>query len=174
MRLNTLDFGRKERKPGLRSWLMPFLLLQYAFDFSYGLAVPVKRDNGTDLINSLVSSFESQKPVVSTGGIDLLNQLLNSLQTAPYTIPQKSTSPIIRAANLGIVRTAFLYGPPLAGGPFYPTGLLGIAKTALDFANIQTDLTPELALAGLDAAKATLDIAKVSMHSTNRSYVKET
>jgi hypothetical protein len=169
MRINTLESGFKGRKLELVTWLTHLLLLQYSFGFASALAVPAKRDNGSDLLNDLVSSFESRKPVASQEGIDLLNQLLNSLQTQPYTIPQKSTDSVLRAANLGIVRTSFLYGSPLAGGPYYPTGPLGIAKSALDFANIQTDLTPELTLTGLDAAKASLDASKVSIYYPNEN-----
>lgn len=164
MRINTLNFGFNERKLGLSSWLVPLLLLQHMFDFSYALAVPVKRDGADDLITALVASLESVAPVASQEGIELYNQLLNSTQTSPYTITQKSTNSINRTANLDSVRAAFEYGSPVAGGPSFPNGSLGIAKVAVDFANAGTDLTPEIGLAGVDANQAIQDAAKVSIH----------
>ncbi|KAH8651205.1 arachidonate 8-lipoxygenase [Xylariales sp. PMI_506] len=136
------------------------------------LPTHAKRDDSSTFINTLLSNFESQKPAVSQAGTSLLSQLLNSLTTQPYSIPQQSQDPIIRTANINLVRTSFVYGPPIAGGPFYPSGLLGIAKSALDFANIQLDLTPELALAALDATKATVDISKYDGLHTLEDYTE--
>jgi hypothetical protein len=146
------------------SRLLVWVLLLNAFVLCSAiptLSANVKRDDAPSLLNNLVSQFKKAIPVASQTGTNLLNQLLSSLQGGSYTIPQHSTSSIIRAANLALVRGAFLYGSPLAGGPAYPSGLLGIAKDVQDVANIQIDLTPELANAAVDLAKATLDAPKV-------------
>jgi hypothetical protein len=124
------------------------------------LSTNVKRD-APSFLNGLLSQFKSGIPVASQAGIDLFNQLLNGFSSGSYSIPQKSLSSIVRAANIAIVRGAFLYGPPLAGGPAYPSGLLGLAKDVQDTVNIQLDLTPEIANAALDLAQATLDTPKV-------------
>lgn len=89
----------------------------------------------------------------------ILNELLPS--GGKYAITQKSSNPLTRAAGIDLKRLGFLYGPPVAGGPYYPNGPLGLARDALDQADIQADLNPELANAALDDAKATADIAQV-------------
>jgi hypothetical protein len=78
-----------------------------------------------------------------------------------YTIPQNSDDKAARAAAIKVTQAGFLYGPPVAGGPYFPSGALGIARAAADQADIQLDLVPELALAALDDTKATVDILKV-------------
>jgi hypothetical protein len=152
-------FNNKSGRLGLFTW---FLLQPILFS-TLVTSVPTKakRDSVTDLISGLVASFESAITASQTG-ISLLNQLLTPKQQS-YTITQNSKDPIIRAANLAIVRSSFLYGSPIAGGPYYPSGVLGLAKDVKDVADIQLELTPELALTVLDAGKATVDSPKVSI-----------
>jgi hypothetical protein len=143
-----------------RFGLLVVLLLHYNV---LVLASPnTKRDNpGVDLINTLVNDLGKGITAATEIGNSLLEELLTPLTGGSYTIPQSSTNPLTRELTIDTVRTNFLYGPPLAGGPYYPSGILGIAKNALDVVNIQTDLTPELALAALDDVSAVADISKV-------------
>lgn len=39
---------------------------------------------------------------------------------------------------LAAVRKKILHGPPVGGGPFYTSGLLGVAKDAVGSASLQT------------------------------------
>lgn len=74
---------------------------------------------------------------------------------ASYTLPQNSNDPVLRAAALGATRLGFTYGAPVAGGPYYPSGALGIARAVEDQAAIQLEVLPEGALAAKDTAAAT-------------------
>jgi len=157
------------RVSGLKTWYTPTvgllvcLSLQGAFVTASAipsLASNVKRDDPATLVNSLMTNLKNAIPIASQAGINLFNQVLNGGLGA-YTIPQESTDAIIRAVNLALVRTGFLYGPPLAGGPAYPSGLLGLAKDMQDLVNLQLEATPELVGAAADLAKATLDVSKV-------------
>ena len=93
----------------------------------------------------------------SSASLQPLNELING----SYSITQNSNYPGLRAAGIDFKQATFLYGPPIAGGPYFPTGALGLAKVAADQALIQLDLTPELALAAVDATKATVDVLQV-------------
>lgn len=79
----------------------------------------------------------------------------NESTVAKYSLPQDSSDPAARAAGLDATRAGYEYGPPVAGGPYYPAGALGAAKGAADLASLQADLTPQEALVGKDAAAAT-------------------
>ena len=124
------------------------------------------------LQSSLVTPLAVPRALTNTIPQDA-SQFLNSITetvgdligdfTLPesYTLPQNSKHKLLRAAGVTTKRTTFLYGPPVAGGPYFPAGLLGLERVALDQAYIQLDLAPELAAAVLDDTKATADIAKV-------------
>jgi len=120
-----------------------------------------KLDDAQNLLQGFINQFQASIPAVTQASIDLFNTLLSGLFTTPYTTPQQSRTPLTRTLNLAIVRFNFLYGPPVGGGPYYPTGLLGLAKVAQDAASLVLELTPRLAAATLDLAKATLDSPKV-------------
>lgn len=79
----------------------------------------------------------------------------NESTVVKYSLPQDSSDSATRAAELDATRAGYEYGPPVAGGPFYPSGTLGAAKGAADLASLQADLTPQEALVGKDAAAAT-------------------
>lgn len=85
-----------------------------------------------------------------------------------YSLPQDSSDPAARSAELDATRAGYEYGPPVAGGPYYPAGALGTAKGAADLASLQADLTPQEALVAKDAAAATAGQAagKVCVHSS--------
>ncbi|EOO04024.1 putative manganese lipoxygenase protein [Phaeoacremonium minimum UCRPA7] len=134
-----------------------------------------ERDSPTDLIDELVGDmlarFQSSVPIPSENGTSLLAQLLSALEGESYSIATESSDPIIRAANLDIIRDAFLYGDAVGGGPYYPSGILGIAKDVLDITNIQLDLTPQILLAINDSKQAILDAAKYNGLQTLDDYV---
>ena len=97
---------------------------------------------------------------------DLLSDITAIVNASDaYTIPQNSDDKAARAAAIKVTQAGFLYGPPVAGGPYFPSGVLGIARAAADQAEIQLDLVPELALAALDDTKATADILQVLTNS---------
>lgn len=110
-----------------------------------------------DRLEGFLDQFKASIPAVTQAGIDLYNKIIGGLLTAPYT----TTTSFTRGLILATVRLNFRYGPPVAGGPYYPTGLLGNAKVVQDAANLEQDLVPRLAAATLDLAKATVDIPKV-------------
>lgn len=143
---------------------MAWVLLFYSIFLFQGLFVyasPVaKRDSDFDVFLDLFRNFMNQAPVSTPAGTTLINQLLKT-PIQSYTITQNSKSSLLRSVNLGLVRTNFQYGPSVGGGPFYPSGLLGLAKAALDVVDFYSEFTPELALTGIDAEKATVDSGKV-------------
>ena len=81
--------------------------------------------------------------------------------TNKYTITQNAPKPRLRAAGIETKREGFLYGPPVAGGPFFPDGPLGQARAAVDQINIQRDLGPQLQNALTDDTNAIEDVAQV-------------
>lgn len=78
----------------------------------------------------------------------------NASLVGEYTLPKDSHDPVGRAAALGVTRAGFTYGPAVAGGPYYPSGVLGTAKAAADLASLQADLTAEDILTAEDSALA--------------------
>lgn len=131
-----------------------------------------KRDAG-GLLANLSNQFESAIPAASRTGVDLLGQTLSRKLGAPYSIPQQSSSfiHVAREASLATVRATFLYGSPVAGGPYYPTGPLGVAKVLQDASSINLELTPQLYSAVLDLGKATLDHNKYNGLRTFDDYL---
>lgn len=51
-------------------------------------------------------------------------------------------------------RAGFLYGPPIAGGPAYPSGSIGNATAAADLESLDVELEAERSMAYEDAALA--------------------
>lgn len=72
-----------------------------------------------------------------------------------YTLPQDSSDPLVRAAAIEVTQLGFTYGAAVAGGPYYPSGALGLVKTAADQVAIQLEVLPEGALSAKDTAAAT-------------------
>lgn len=85
----------------------------------------------------------------------------NSSSLLPFEVTQNSDTPALRAAGIDTKRAAFLYGPPVAGGPSYPIGPLALTKKTADLAAVQVDEAPQLTGATVDGADATLGIAEV-------------
>lgn len=80
----------------------------------------------------------------------------NSSAIFKYTLPQHSADPAARAAALNVTRAGYTYGPPVAGGPYYPAGSLGTPRGEADLASLEADLEAEQALVEKDAEKATI------------------
>ncbi|KAK4560719.1 hypothetical protein LTR86_005298 [Recurvomyces mirabilis] len=89
-----------------------------------------------------------------------------------YYITQKSPTPLLRATGVLTKALTFLYGPPVAGGPAYPTGILGLVKVTADLLALQLDLTPETAQALLDNTDANLGIGEYDGLQTVEDYTK--
>lgn len=92
--------------------------------------------------------------------------------TGSYSITQNSPDPLIRAAGITTKALTFLYGPAVAGGPYYPSGVLGIAKIVSDIAQIEVDITPEAAGAALDLTAATAGVGNYDGLQTVDDYLK--
>lgn len=73
---------------------------------------------------------------------------------AAYSIPQKAVLPLARSLAIDVTRAGFTYGPSVAGGPFYPSGLLGLAKNAVDVAAEGIESAAELVLTTADQLAA--------------------
>lgn len=71
-----------------------------------------------------------------------------------YSIPQHAVLPLARALAIDVTRNGFTYGPSVGGGPFYPAGLLGLAKDAVDVAAEGIESAAELALTTADEVVA--------------------
>ncbi len=118
----------------------------------------------------------------ATALLDLISGLNTSAATKPsepsalpgpnYSITQKATNKILRAAAIATTRLTFLYGPPVAGGPYYPTGVTGLLRSAADQIAIQQDESPELTGAALDITRATAAVAQYDGLNTVNDYTK--
>lgn len=83
-------------------------------------------------------------------------------KSAGFSLPQNASDPVARAAAIRATQAGFFYGNAVAGGPSYPSGLLGDAKVAEDVAAEQLEALPEIALITDDSTIAAATSAKVS------------
>lgn len=81
------------------------------------------------------------------------NTILDRTSFNPYTLPSNAANSLARSTAILVKQTGYLYGPPVAGGPYYPTGLLGLVRVAGDTAAIDLDLAPVNIAAALDSAE---------------------
>ena len=127
---------------------------------AHTVALPTKRAANNPVLQDIHNFLNDLTGVASTVTEEL---------AAPtsYSLPQNDKTPLLRAAAVLVKRNTFLYGPPVAGGPYFPTGPLGLAKVATDQAEIQADLIPEIAGTVQDDAKAVADVAKVRWDSVS-------
>ncbi len=88
----------------------------------------------------------------------------------PYTLPQNDSSSLTRSLDITTKQLGYLYGPPVAGGPYFPTGVLGLAKVAADQVEIQLDEAPVLAATAVDAADSTLSVLQYKGLKTLDDY----
>lgn len=101
---------------------------------------------------SAVALLSVQSAAGAAVSIDKVRR--NESTVVRYSLPQDASDPAARSAELDATRAGYEYGPPVAGGPYYPSGELGAARGAADLASLQADLTPQEALVGKDAAAA--------------------
>lgn len=130
------------------------------------------------VVNSLVvprqSTADNELTKASQGILDLVDNLHNPAGspssnetfpginfTTPYSVPRNALDELIRSAGITTKRLGFNYGLPLAGGPSYPTGLLGLARIATDLLSLQLDVTPQLVNVALDDTAAALAVGEV-------------
>jgi hypothetical protein len=92
---------------------------------------------------------------------------------APYSLPQNDQSPIVRAAGITTKRATFLYGPGIGGGPYSPTGPLGVKYIAADSALTDSELAAEHVVDTADSVTATTDSAKVRRFSIRPTVVSQ-
>ncbi|KAK3668698.1 hypothetical protein LTR22_000586 [Elasticomyces elasticus] len=71
-----------------------------------------------------------------------------------YAIPQHAVNGYVRKHAVSVKRDTFKYGSSVAGGPHYPTGILGYEKIAKDLLDIVVDLAPEYAGRAIDETAA--------------------
>jgi len=114
--------------------------------------------------------------------VDKANNIVNPLSpnqsgTAPdltvlgdFSIPQHAVTPLLRSTGVLAKQLTFLYGPPVAGGPAYPTGVLGLLKVTTDLASIELDLSSEAAQALLDVADSIAGSGKYDGLKTMEDY----
>jgi len=125
----------------------------------------ILRRDAADFLNSVSARFQNAIPATTQVGMDMFNTVFGTAVSGRfmYTIPQQASvaASLARSASILTVRTNFLYGPPVGGGPYYPSGLLGAAKDAADAASIQVDVNSQIVNAAADLAQAVLDTPKV-------------
>lgn len=147
--------------------LLFWLVVQNVFTAAAPTLSSILKRDAAEFLNGVSTRFQNAIPVATQAGIDLLNTVFGTVGggRSMYTIPQQAsvTASIARSASILTVRTNFLYGSPVGGGPYYPSGLLGVAKDAADAASIQIDLNSQIFNAATDLAQAVLDSQKVSM-----------
>lgn len=78
----------------------------------------------------------------------------------PYSLPGNDP---LRALAISAKRLTFTYGPDPAGTSiYYPSGVLGLARTTADFAGLDLDAVPHLAKVQVDALAAGIAVTAVS------------
>lgn len=88
----------------------------------------------------------------------------------PYSLPSDAADPTLRSEGITVKQAGFLYGPPVAGGPYFPTGDLGLARVAVDGAEIQADLIPVRAAADSDTTESVASAADYNGLQTLHDY----
>ncbi|KAK5117547.1 hypothetical protein LTR62_004969 [Meristemomyces frigidus] len=137
--------------------------------FNHVVAVAVPRQVSATLADSIVVRAQN---IVNPLSPQQPGAAPNLDITGSYYISQNSPNPLIRSTGVLAKALTFLYGPPVAGGPAYPTGVLGLLKVVADLASIQLDLTPESAQTVLDDGNAVLGVGKYDELQTLEDYTK--
>ena len=88
----------------------------------------------------------------------------------PFSLPQNDSGALTRSLDIITKQLGYLYGPPVAGGPFFPTGVLGLAKVAADQVEIQLDEAPVIAGVAIDTADSTLSVVQYNGLKTLDDY----
>ena len=149
----------RESSASMISYKLFTSVLSFIFLFIFPVT-PLPTNAKRQTTNPILQDTENFLSSIALAASSLTTTL--TLPTA-YSLPQNDPDKISRAAGVALKQTTFLYGPPVAGGPFFPTGALGEERVLKDQVDIQLELNPELAGTVLDDTKATADVAKVSI-----------
>ena len=87
-----------------------------------------------------------------------------------YSLPQNGSNSLTRALDIVTKQVGYLYGPPVAGGPYFPTGALGLAKAAADQAEIELEEAPVFTAIAVDTADSTLSAPQYNGLQTLDDY----
>ncbi|RMZ08199.1 hypothetical protein D0860_04779 [Hortaea werneckii] len=148
------------------------VLLLLQLTFVKGLVVPRQTTSDDDLTKASQGILDLVDNLHNPAGSPSRNETFPGIHlTTPYTVPQSTLDKVIRSAGITTKRLGFNYGLPLAGGPAYPTGLLGLARIATDLLSFQLDVTPQLVNVALDDTAAAVAVGEVSSSSI-RNTVK--
>lgn len=151
-------------------WRFPFLSLSAALlllEPSQAYAVHGARQATDANADAVVDKAKNIKNPVSK---DQSGTEPNLTVLGDYSIPQNGD--LLRSTGVLAKQLTFLYGPPVAGGPAYPTGLLGLLKVTDDLAAIQLELTPEAAQALLDVTGSVAGVGKYDGLQTMEDYTQ--
>ncbi|KAI0158520.1 lipoxygenase [Pestalotiopsis sp. NC0098] len=107
---------------------------------------------------------------VKAASIPRQNTANGTLVLDPYSLPSDAADPMLRSEGIVVKQAGFLYGPPVAGGPYFPTGDLGLARVAVDGAEIQADLVPVRAAADSDTTESVASAADYNGLQTLHDY----
>lgn len=89
--------------------------------------------------------------------------------TGWYAIPQKGI-PANRADAIATKQKNFGYGPPVAGGPFFPNGSLGNTLISNDVASLQAEADTQMNDLNADSQAAASDTSKYNGLKTLNDY----
>lgn len=92
--------------------------------------------------------------------------LKSRLAITGYSLP--AGNDLVRALSIDTTRAGFTYGTDPAGTDvYYPSGVLGTARTTLDLVKLEVDTTAHLARVEADTLAATAAINAVSSTELN-------
>ncbi|KAH8883024.1 Lipoxygenase [Thozetella sp. PMI_491] len=100
----------------------------------------------------------------------LVSTVTKDVQTVGDQLQKDDTS-VNRSAGILLKQATFLYGQPVAGGPYFPTGPLGLAKATADQASAALEQGPVFALTSVDAVDIVVDANQYNGLKTLDDYV---
>ncbi|EXJ61913.1 hypothetical protein A1O7_02344 [Cladophialophora yegresii CBS 114405] len=123
------------------------------------------------LVSSLLALVAIQTCEVESLAVPRPSTLEGRSLNPPYSLPKTGLlTSLTRGLDITAKQVGYLYGPPVAGGPFFPTGALGLVKVAADQALIQLDEVPILAAMTLDRTDSTLSAPQYNGLQTLDDY----
>ncbi|KAF7554099.1 hypothetical protein G7Z17_g3147 [Cylindrodendrum hubeiense] len=109
------------------------------------------------LLDPLLKSVSNTVDAVGDG-LKKVTVTVSDTVSPSYSLHDSNET--LRSAGIFIKKTNFLYGPAVGGGPYFPTGPLGLAKVTADQALINLELGSQLALVSLDLVDSTLSASQ--------------
>ena len=122
------------------------------------------------LFSCLFALVALRCPAVASLAISRAPTLHHRQLLSPYSLPSNDSFSLTRSLDIVTKQLGYLYGPPVAGGPYFPTGVLGLAKVAADGAAITLDEAPELVASALDTTDSTTSAALSNVLETLDDY----